>query len=173
MDMTGPPTEPADSVVAIKAGRITRFADRLHAVMGLEWIDGALYRGACAVPLVVPRYRWRRPGGRARSTWSRGLGPDVPAYNGITTTLPRDSASGMDGYLYIAVGDEGTPTRSALDGSTNPAAGRRGDPRPGPMGPGWRWFRPAGEPAFGRAQWTPMRFSRLETMTIASGGRTR
>ena len=43
MDMPGPPTEPIDSVVAIKDGKVTVFADKLWSVMGLEWVDGTLY----------------------------------------------------------------------------------------------------------------------------------
>src|SRR3954465_15888558 len=43
MDMPGPPTKPIDSVVAIKDGKVSVFADGLWSVMGLEWIDGTLY----------------------------------------------------------------------------------------------------------------------------------
>ena len=39
MDMPGPPTKPIDSIVRIKDGKVKVFADRLWAVMGLEWID--------------------------------------------------------------------------------------------------------------------------------------
>src|SRR5690349_11855967 len=37
MDMPGPPTAPTDSVVALKDGKVTVFAEKLWAVMGLEW----------------------------------------------------------------------------------------------------------------------------------------
>src|SRR3954452_19724482 len=40
MEMPGPPTKPIDSVVALKDGKVSVFAENLWAVMGLEWIDG-------------------------------------------------------------------------------------------------------------------------------------
>ena len=43
MDMTGPPTEPIDRVLAIKNGKSSIFAEKLWCVMGLEWIDGTLF----------------------------------------------------------------------------------------------------------------------------------
>ena len=43
MDMTGPPTEPIDRVLAIKDGKSAVFAEKLWCVMGLEWVDGTLF----------------------------------------------------------------------------------------------------------------------------------
>ncbi len=117
MDMAGPPTEPADSVVAIKAGRITRFADRLHAVMGLEWIDGTLY--VVHAPY-LSSFRDTNGDGRAdeRIDLVRGLGPDVPAFNGINDHIASGLRLGMDGFLYVAVGDKGIPRAIGTDGAT-------------------------------------------------------
>ncbi len=117
MDMAGPPTEPADSVVAIKAGRITRFADRLHAVMGLEWIDGTLY--VVHAPY-LSSFRDTDGDGRAdeRIDLVCGLGPDVPAFNGINDHIASGLRLGMDGFLYVAVGDKGIPRAIGTDGAT-------------------------------------------------------
>ena len=117
MDMAGPPTVPADSVVAIKDGRITEFADRLCAVMGLEWIDGALY--VVHAPY-LSSFRDTDGDGRAdeRIDLVRGLGPDVPAFNGINDHIASGLRFGMDGYLYVAVGDKGIPRAIGADGAT-------------------------------------------------------
>jgi hypothetical protein len=65
MDMPGPPTRPADSVVAIKNGKVRIFAEGLWAVMGLEWIDGTLYVvHSVSLGLYRHRRRWQgRPPG--------------------------------------------------------------------------------------------------------------
>ncbi len=116
MDMAGPPTEPADSIVAIRDGRIIRFAERLHAVMGLEWVDDALY--VVHAPY-LSSFRDTDGDGRAdeRNDLVRGLGPDVPAFNGINDHIASGLRLGMDGYLYVAVGDKGIPRAIGTDGS--------------------------------------------------------
>ena len=65
MDMPGPPDDPADSVAAIRDGKITVFADKLWSVMGLEWVDGTLYVVHAALPVGLPRHRRRWPCRRA------------------------------------------------------------------------------------------------------------
>jgi putative heme-binding domain-containing protein len=116
MDMTGPPTEPIDRVVAIKDGRITTFADGLWSVMGLEWIDGTLY--VVHAPF-LSAFRDTDGDGRADSRVDlvTGLGPARPGFNGINDHVASGIRLGMDGFLYIAVGDKGLPRAVARDGT--------------------------------------------------------
>ncbi len=121
MDMPGPPTEPLDSVVAVRGRgpqrRITVFADRLYAVMGLEWFDGALY---VVHPPYLSRFRDTDGDGRAdeRVDLVTGLGPAVPAFNGINDHVASGVRLGMDGFLYVSVGDKGIPRAVGKDGRT-------------------------------------------------------
>jgi len=118
MDMTGPPTEPIDSIVAIRPdGSIETFANELWAVMGLEWADGTLY---VVHPPFLSALRDRDGDGRAeeRIDLVTGLGPDPPAFNGINDHVPSGVRLGMDGFLYLSIGDKGIPNATARDGST-------------------------------------------------------
>ncbi|WP_435010028.1 HEAT repeat domain-containing protein [Tundrisphaera lichenicola] len=122
MDMPGPVTEPIDSVVAIRDGRITTFADKLWSVMGLEWLEGTLY--VVHAPF-LSAFRDRDGDGRAdeRVDLITGLGPKLPGFNGINDHIASGLRLGMDGFLYIAVGDKGIPQGMARDGSTITMAG--------------------------------------------------
>jgi putative heme-binding domain-containing protein len=122
MDMLGPPTTPIDRVLAIKDGRVTTFADKLWSVMGLEWIDGTLY--VVHAPF-LSAFRDTNGDGKAdhRIDLITGLGPKVPGFNGLNDHIASGIRLGMDGFLYIAVGDKGIPSGVALDGSTIPLFG--------------------------------------------------
>ncbi len=117
MDMPGPPTEPIDSVVAIKGGRVSTFADKLWAVMGLEWVDGTLY--VVHAPF-LSAFRDLDGDGQADSRVDlvTGLGPKRPGFNGINDHVASGIRLGMDGFLYIAVGDKGIPKGVGRDGAT-------------------------------------------------------
>ncbi|HEY2157126.1 MAG TPA: HEAT repeat domain-containing protein, partial [Isosphaeraceae bacterium] len=117
MDMPGPPTEPIDSVVAIKDGKVRTFADKLHAVMGLEWIEGTLY--VVHAPF-LSAFTDTDGDGRAdrRVDLMTGLGPANPAFNGINDHIASGCRLGMDGFLYTAVGDKGIPRGIGKDGTT-------------------------------------------------------
>ncbi len=117
MDMPGPATQPIDSVVAIKGGKITKFAEGLWAVMGLEWIDGALY--VVHAPY-LSRFRDTNGDGKAdeRVDLVTGLGPKIPGFSGVNDHIASGVRLGMDGFLYIAVGDKGIPKATGLDGKT-------------------------------------------------------
>ena len=117
MDMPGPPTSPIDSVLAIRGGRITTFADKLCSVMGLEWIDGTLY--VVHAPF-LSALRDTDGDGKAdsRVDLMTGLGPRLPGFNGINDHLASGTRLGMDGFLYISVGDKGIPHGVARDGTT-------------------------------------------------------
>ncbi len=116
MDMPGPPTKPIDSVVAIKDGKVSVFAEGLWAVMGLEWDDGTLY--VVHAPY-LSAFRDTDNDGKAdeRVDLMTGLGPKIPAFNGINDHVASGVRMGMDGYLYISVGDKGIPHGVGKDGT--------------------------------------------------------
>jgi putative heme-binding domain-containing protein len=117
MDMPGPPTAPADSVVAIRAGKVSVFADKLWAVMGLEWLDDTLY--VVHAPY-LSAFRDTNSDGKAdeRTDLITGLGPPVPGFNGLNDHIASGLRLGIDGFLYIAIGDKGIPHGVARDGTT-------------------------------------------------------
>ncbi len=117
MDMPGPPTVPADSVVRIKDGRISRFAENLWAVMGLEWVDDTLI--VVHAPF-LSAFRDTDGDGKAdrRVDLMTGLGPKIPGFSGINDHVASGLRLGMDGFLYIAVGDKGIPNGVGKDGAT-------------------------------------------------------
>ena len=117
MDMPGPPTVPIDSVVAIKDGTVRVFADKLWAVMGLEWADDTLY--VVHAPF-LSAFRDTDGDGKAdrRIDLMTGLGPKLPGFSGINDHVASGVRLGIDGYLYIAVGDKGIPKGVGKDGTT-------------------------------------------------------
>ena len=117
MDMPGPPTEPIDSVVSLKGGKVTTFADRLWAVMGLEWVAGTLY--VVHAPY-LSAFRDLDGDGRADSRVDliAGLGPKLPGFSGINDHVASGIRLGMDGFLYLSVGDKGIPRGTGRDGTT-------------------------------------------------------
>ncbi len=117
MDMPGPPTQPIDSVLAWKNGKSTVFAEKLWAVMGLEWADDVLY--VVHAPF-LSAFRDTNGDGKAdsRVDLMTGLGPKLPGFSGINDHVPSGLRLGMDGYLYIAVGDKGIPRGVGKDGAT-------------------------------------------------------
>lgn len=117
MDMPGPPSKPIDSVVALKEGKVRTFADGLHAVMGLEWIEGTLY--VVHAPF-LSAFTDLDGDGRAdrRVDLVTGLGPADPAFSGLNDHIASGLRLGMDGFLYIAVGDKGIPKGVGKDGTT-------------------------------------------------------
>ena len=117
MDMPGPPTSPIDSVVAIKGDKVTLFADKLWAVMGLEWVDGTLF--VVHAPY-LSALRDTDGDGKAdqRVDLMTGLGPKLPGFDGLNDHVASGVRLGMDGFLYIAVGDKGIPKGVARDGTT-------------------------------------------------------
>jgi putative heme-binding domain-containing protein len=117
MDMPGPTTEPIDRVLAIKNGQTSVFADKLWSVMGLEWVDGTLY--VVHAPF-LSAFRDNDGDGKADSRVDlvTGLGPKLPGFNGINDHIASGIRQGMDGFLYISVGDKGIPQGVGRDGTT-------------------------------------------------------
>ena len=149
MDMPGPATAPIDRVLAIKEGKATVFADKLWSVMGLEWIDGSLY--VVHAPFLSV-FRDTDGNGKAdeRVDLVSGLGPKLPGFNGLNDHIAAGVRLGMDGFLYVAIGDKGIPHGVGQGWQDNPAFRRGTDPRQA------RWDRPGSrvdrrvQPALGR-----------------------
>jgi putative heme-binding domain-containing protein len=102
MDMRGPPTGHIDRVLLLRwdaEGRPikTVFADKLSAVFGLLWHDGWLY------VLHAPYYS------RLKDTTGDGV---ADVREDLITDL------GVDGLVYVSVGDKGIPKATGRDGST-------------------------------------------------------
>jgi putative heme-binding domain-containing protein len=117
MDMPGPPTVPRDRVIRLKDGRITVFAENLWSVMGLEWVGDTLY--VVHAPF-LSAFRDNDGDGRAdtRVDLVTGLGPKLPGWTGLNEHVASGLRLGMDGFLYIAVGDKGIPHAAGWDGKT-------------------------------------------------------
>ncbi len=117
MDMPGPATSPIDSVVSIVGSEVKVFASDLYAVMGLEWVDDSLI--VVHAPY-LSRFRDRDGDGHAdeRIDLVTGLGPAVPAFNGMNDHIASGVRLGIDGCLYLSVGDKGIPRAVGRDGAT-------------------------------------------------------
>ncbi|EAQ79229.1 PVC-type heme-binding CxxCH protein [Blastopirellula marina] len=122
MDMRGPTTKEFDRIVRFEmdaAGRPTRktvFCEGLAAVFGMVWHDGALY------VLHAPHYSvFRDTDGDGiadeRKELADGFGPPAGVY-GFNDHIVTGTHLGMDGRVYISVGDKGIPKAVGADGST-------------------------------------------------------
>ena len=110
------------SVLAIKDGKSCVFADGLGTVSGLEWIDGAL---DVVHPPELSSFRDTDRDGRAdeRIDLVTGLGPTALATHGINDHIAAGIRAGIDGYLYLAVGDKGVSRAVGKDGRSIKLAG--------------------------------------------------
>ncbi len=114
-DMPGPVGEPIDRIVCFHPdGRKTVVADNLHAVFGLLYLDGKLYVNHPPEVTVLDV-----DGGRAtsRKTLIESLGKE-PWQWGFNDHIPAQIRLGMDGFIYMSVGDKGIYKAEGQDGST-------------------------------------------------------
>jgi putative membrane-bound dehydrogenase-like protein len=107
IDMDGPRDQPIDRVVCRHPdGRMTEFATNLHCVFGLLYLDGKLYVNH------APKLTVFEDGGdlgKNRQDWFDYVSPRA---NGMLLTgsgshIPANLRWGMDGFIYMAVGDAG------------------------------------------------------------------
>ena len=122
MEKSGPAGVRSGSVLAIKDGKSCVFADRLGTVSGLEWIDGTLY---VVHPPELSAFRDTDRDGRAdeRIELVSGLGPMALATQRINDHIAAGVRAGLDGYLYLAVGDKGVSRAVGKDGRSIKLAG--------------------------------------------------
>ncbi|WP_254508543.1 PVC-type heme-binding CxxCH protein [Anatilimnocola floriformis] len=122
MDMRGPTTKHIDRIIFIRwdkeTGKPIRtvFAENLAAVFGMAWHDGALY--VMHAPLYSV-FRDTNGDGVAdeRKDLASGFGPPAGVF-GFNDHIVTGTRLGMDGYVYISVGDKGIPKATGADGST-------------------------------------------------------
>lgn len=122
MDMRGPTTEEFDRVLFIRfdeSGKPvskTVFCDQLSAVFGLIWHDGWLY------VMHAPHYsRFKDTDGDGqadiRQDLAQGFGPP-PGIHGFNDHIVTGTRLGLDGLVYVSVGDKGVQRAVGADGST-------------------------------------------------------
>jgi putative membrane-bound dehydrogenase-like protein len=122
MDMRGPTTKHFDRIILIRwdkeTGKPIRtvFAENLGAVFGLVWQDGALY--VMHAPLYSVLKDTNGDGvADERKDLASGFGPPAGVF-GFNDHIVTGTRLGMDGYVYVSVGDKGVPKATGADGST-------------------------------------------------------
>lgn len=123
MDMPGPTDQPIDKLWLLRFapdGSYVRtlFCDQLYAVMGIQEIDDAIY--VMNMPfLTVLRDRDGDGVAEERSELLSDLGPPAPGWpGGFNDHIVSGLRLGMDGFLYVSVGDKGVPRATGRDGGT-------------------------------------------------------
>jgi putative membrane-bound dehydrogenase-like protein len=122
MDMRGPTSKEFDRVLFLKfdaEGKVVRktvFCDKLSAVFGLVWHNDALY------VMHAPHYTMFKDTdgdgvADVRKDLADGFGPPAGVY-GFNDHIVTGTRLGMDGYVYVSVGDKGVPKATGADGST-------------------------------------------------------
>ena len=115
IDMSAPSDSAGDSILVIHPdGKITKFADNLHAVFGLYYLDGKLYVHH------TPKFSVFTDGGTV-GTDRRELFTTNPNPNnegkGFNDHIPANLRLGMDGWFYLSTGDKGIFGAVGTDGS--------------------------------------------------------
>jgi putative membrane-bound dehydrogenase-like protein len=128
MDMCGPPTKNIDKIWLLKGGdpgQKILFADKMWAVMGLEIVRDKLY--VVHAPHVTVFTLDAEGKAASREDLFTDLGPPVAGVPSFNDHIPSGIRMGMDGWLYVSIGDKGIPkmARKELDqGSVHVAEGR-------------------------------------------------
>ncbi len=128
MDMSGPPTKNIDKIWMLKGGDPKKkilIADQMWAVMGLEIVRDKLYVVHAPHVTVFTLDADGKP--KERKELFDDLGPPVAGVPGFNDHIPSGIRMGMDGWLYVSIGDKGIPkmTRKEKDqGSVHVAEGR-------------------------------------------------
>jgi putative heme-binding domain-containing protein len=128
MDMSGPSTKNLDKIWLLKGGdpkKKVLVADQMWAVMGLEVVRDKLY------VVHAPHVTVFTLGGDGTPTKREelfdDLGPPVAGVPSFNDHIPSGIRMGMDGWLYVSVGDKGIPKMARKEkdqGSVHVAEGR-------------------------------------------------
>lgn len=114
MDISAPADRPLGRIRCFHPdGRVTLFADKLHAVFGMQYLEGKLY------VLHNPKYtRFRDDDGvgRDREDLIEHTNPK-PWAGDWNDHVPANYKLAMDGFFYVAVGDKGVYGAVGRDGS--------------------------------------------------------
>jgi putative heme-binding domain-containing protein len=128
MDMSGPPTKPLDKIWLLKGGdpkKKVLFADQMWAVMGLEIVRDKLY--VVHAPHVTVFTLDAEGKAKGRTELFDDLGPPVAGVPSFNDHIPSGIRMGMDGWLYVSIGDKGIPKMARKEkdrGSVHVAEGR-------------------------------------------------
>ena len=102
-DMPGPSNEPIDSILCIHPdGHITKFAEGLHAVFGLAYVDGKLYVHHTPDFSVFDDYDG--VGHNRVDLFKTNPDPNAGG-KGFNDHIPSNMRLAMDGYFYMSTGD--------------------------------------------------------------------
>jgi putative membrane-bound dehydrogenase-like protein len=115
MDQVGPSNQPIDRILLFREGKEpVVFADKLNAVFGMAWYEGALY------VMNMPRLTvLRDTDGDDRADQRQDLFTDIgPQPTGLNDHIPSGIQFGIDGFLYISIGDKGVQKATGHDGRT-------------------------------------------------------
>lgn len=128
MDMRGPPTKNIDKIWLLKGGdpkRKVLLADKMWAVMGLELVRDKLY--VVHAPFVSVFTLDAEGKAAKREDLFTDLGPPVAGVPSFNDHIPSGIRMGMDGWLYVSIGDKGIPKMARKEtsgGSVHVAEGR-------------------------------------------------
>jgi putative membrane-bound dehydrogenase-like protein len=118
MDQVGPANKPIDRILLFRDGKEpVVFADTLNAVFGMVWHDGSLY--VMNMPnLTVLRDSDGDGKADQRTELFKDMGVPAGQPNMFNDHIVSGLQIGIDGYLYISVGDKGVPKAVGPDGRT-------------------------------------------------------
>ena len=116
MDQVGPYEAYNGRILLFREGKEpVVFAEGFRAIFGMAWRDGSLYVSHMPFLSVI-----RDADGDGKADHSKDLFKDLgpTANRGLNDHIVSGLQFGMDGYLYIAVGDKGIPKATGPDGRT-------------------------------------------------------
>ncbi len=118
MDQVGPANQPIDRILIFRDGKDpVVFAEKLNAVFGMAWREGALY--VMNMPnLTVLRDTDGDGKADQRTELFHDLGLPAGQPNMFNDHIVSGIQFGIDGYLYISIGDKGVPLAHGPDGRT-------------------------------------------------------
>lgn len=119
MDQVGPADKPIDRVIVFKPGAAEPvvFAEGFNAIFGMLWHEGALY--VMNMPnLTVLRDKDGDGKADERTELFTDMGVPAGFPNMLNDHIVSGLQVGMDGWLYISVGDKGVPKATGPDGRT-------------------------------------------------------
>lgn len=122
MDMRGPTTKEFDRILRVEfkpdgtVKRKTVFCENLAAVFGMVWHEGALY------VMHAPHYSMFQDAdgdgvAEIRKDLADGFGP-AAGVMGFNDHIVTGTRMGLDGLIYVSVGDKGVPLATGSDGSS-------------------------------------------------------
>lgn len=118
MDQVGPYEADHGRILQFKPGKDepTVFAEGFRAIFGMAWYEGSLY------VMNMPRLTvLKDENGDGKADESKELFKDLgpgPKVGALNDHIVSGLQFGMDGYLYISVGDKGIPKAHGPDGKT-------------------------------------------------------